>query len=69
MVYLPSGRLDLFLILGCMTSNFLYLNFSTLHSSSLWRTDTTIFSKLNKHSLSNKPPVSNKPYPPQKNIK
>ena len=67
MVYSPTGRLDLFLILGCMTSNFLYLSFSTLYSSSLWRTDTTVFS--NKHSLSNKPPVSNKPHPPQMNIK
>ena len=36
-----------FFILGCMTLNFLYLSFSTLHSSSLWRADTT-FTKLNK---------------------
>ena len=39
-----------------MTSNFLYLSFSTLHSRSLWKTDTTIFTKLNKPPLSNKPP-------------
>ena len=31
MVYLPTGSSDLILILGCMTSNFLYLNFSTLY--------------------------------------
>ena len=36
----------MFLILGCVPSNFLYLRFSTLHSSSLWRTDTAIFAKL-----------------------
>ena len=34
-------------ILGCMTSNFLYLSFSTLYYSSLWRTDTIVFAKLN----------------------
>ena len=27
-----TGSSDLFLILGCMTSNFLYLRFSTLYS-------------------------------------
>ena len=47
MVYSPTGSSDLFLIPGCMTSNFLYLNFSTLYSSSLWRTDTIVFAKLN----------------------
>ena len=52
MVYSPTGSSDLFLILGCMTSNFLYLSFSTFYSSALWRTDTTVFAKLNK------------PYPP-----
>ena len=31
-----------------MTSNFLFLSFSTLHSRSLWRTDTTIVAKFNK---------------------
>ena len=48
MVYSPVGSSDLFLILGCMTSNFLYLNFSTFHASFLWRADSTIFAKLNK---------------------
>ena len=33
---------DLFLILGRTTSNFLYLSFFTLYSSSLWRTDTIV---------------------------
>ena len=35
MVYLPTGSSDLFLILDSMASNFLYLDFSTLYSSSL----------------------------------
>ena len=49
MVYSHAGSSDLFLsILGCMTSNFLYLSFSTWHSGSLWRTDTIVFAKLNK---------------------
>ena len=52
MVYLPTGSSDLFLILSCMTSNFLCLSFSTLHSSSLWRTDTIVWAKLNKPSIS-----------------
>ena len=56
MVYSPTGSLDLFLILGCMTSNFLYLSFSTLYSSSLWRTDTIVFSKLSQ------PPLKYAPY-------
>ena len=44
-----SGSSDLVLILGCMTSNLpKYLSFSTLYSSSLRRTHTIIFSKLNK---------------------
>ena len=33
-----------------MTSNFLYLGLSTLHSSFLWRTDKTIFAQSNKPS-------------------
>ena len=32
-------------------ANFLYLSFSTLRSSSLWRTDTIFFTKLNKPPL------------------
>ena len=47
MAYSPTGSSDLFSILSCMTSNFLYLSFSTLYSSSLWRTDTIAFTKLN----------------------
>ena len=52
MVYLPTASSDFFLILGCMTSNALYLSFSTFYCSSLWRTDTIVFAK------SNKPPSS-----------
>ena len=57
MVYSPTGRSDLILILGCMTSNFLYLSLSTLYSSSLWRTNTVVFAKFIKPSLSIKPPL------------
>ena len=49
MVYLPTGSSDLIPILGCTTSNFLYLSFTTLYSSSFWRTDTIVVSKLNTH--------------------
>ena len=49
--YSPAGSLDLLLILGYMTSDFLYLSFSTLLSSSSWRTGTTFFAKLNKPFL------------------
>ena len=45
MVYSPAGSFDLLFILDCMT---LYLNFSTLHSSSLLWTDTIVCAKLNK---------------------
>ena len=55
-VYLSTGSTDLILILGCMTSNFFYLSFTTLYSSSLWRTDTIVVSQLNTPPLSNKPP-------------
>ena len=57
MVSSPVGSSDLSLILGCMTSNFLYLSFSTLRSSSLWRADTIVYAKLNN---SPPPPLSNK---------
>ena len=50
-----EGRIC-FLAHGCITFNFLYLSFSTLYSSALWRTDTIIFAKLNKSPLSNNPP-------------
>ena len=56
MVSSPVGSSDLSLILGCMTSNFLYLSFSTLRSSSLWRADTIVYAKLNNSP----PPLSNK---------
>ena len=36
---------------------FLYLSFSTLNSSSLWRTDTIVFAKLVKPPVSIKPPL------------
>ena len=55
-VYSPTGSSDLFMILGCMTSNFLYLSFSTLYSSSLWRTDTILWAKLITPALSNNSP-------------
>ena len=58
MVYSPIGSSDLFLNLGCMTLNFLHLSLSTFYSSSLWRTDTIVFAKLNKPHVSVKPPVS-----------
>ena len=40
-------KLILFLVFGCMTSNFICLTFSTLRSSSLWRI-VTIFLSLDK---------------------
>ena len=46
MVYSPTGSSHLFMILG----------FSTLYSSSLWRTDTIVFAKSNKLPLWNKLP-------------
>ena len=58
MVYSPTGSSDLFLNLGCMTLNFLHLSLSTFYSSSLWRTDTIVFAKLNKPHVSITPPVS-----------
>ena len=42
-----AGSFDLFLIFSYMTYNFMYLSFSTLRSSSLWKIDTTTFAKLN----------------------
>ena len=48
MVFSPTGSSDFLVILGCnLTSNFLYLSFSTSYSSSFGRTDTIIFAKLN----------------------
>ena len=44
-----------------MTFNLFYLSVSTLHSSSLWRTDAIVLAKLNKPPLSNMPPVSISP--------
>ena len=54
MVHSSTGSLDLFLILSGMTSNFLYLSFSTLYYSSLWSTVTIVLSP----PLSMKCPVS-----------
>ena len=48
MAYSSTGSSELFLILGCMTSNVLYLSFSTLHFGSFWKIDTIAFAKLNK---------------------
>ena len=65
MVYSPTWSSDLFLILVCISSKFLYFSFSTLPSS-LWRTDTIFFAKLNKPSpLSHKPHVFIKLSPSQ----
>ena len=52
----PAGSSDLFLIFGCMTSNFLYLSFSSLYSCSLWRTYTIVFVKLSPSALLSPPP-------------
>ena len=47
MVFSPTGSSDLLVILGCnLTSNFLYLSFSTSYSSSFGRTDTILISSL-----------------------
>ena len=67
MVYLPTGSSDLSLILSCMTENILYLSFSTLYSSSLWRTDTIAISKLNKPPPLKKSPPSLLSSPPSSN--
>ena len=48
MVYLPTGSSDLILIPGCMTSNLLVLELFLFVLWLFWRTDTIIFSKLNK---------------------
>ena len=64
MVYSPTGSSDLFLILSCMTSEILYLSFSTLYSSSLWRTDTIVRAKFNKPP----PSLLTPPSPHKKNM-
>ena len=46
--FFTTWKFKLFLIFGRMTLDFLFLSFSTLHSSSLWKTDTIFFAKLNK---------------------
>ena len=65
-----AGSSDLFLLIfGCMTSNFMCLNFCTLHSSTLWGDDTIIFAKLKRLTLvSNKPSSINPPPPRQQNV-
>ena len=48
MVYSPSGSLDLFLILSCLTSNLLVLGlFHLAYFCFLWGTNTSIFARLN----------------------
>ena len=48
MVYSPSGSLDLFLILGCLTCNLLVLGFFHLaFLFFLWGTNTSVFARLN----------------------
>ena len=57
MVYSPAGGSDLILILGCMTPKFFVPEiFITLYSSSLWRTDTIVFSKSSKPTSKLRPP-------------
>ena len=69
LVYSPSGSSNLFLNIGCMNSNFctysckLNLSVSTLHSSSLWRTYTIVFAKLNNFPVSK---TTTLPPPPQR---
>ena len=48
MVYLPTGSSDLIPDPRLHDLNFLFLSYSILCSSSLWRTDTIDVSKLNK---------------------
>ena len=61
MVCSPAGSSDLFFIFGCTTSNFLYLRFTFLYTSSFWRTDTIVFVKLKKAPSQISLPVSFKP--------
>ena len=56
---LPTGSLDLFLILSCTTFNFLYLSFFTLFSSCLWRTDTIVQWFQNKPATAEIPRLLN----------
>ena len=51
MVYSPAGSLNLFLILGCLTSNPLVLGLFHL-AFFLWGTNTSVFAKLNKEPIS-----------------
>ena len=61
MVYSCAGSSDLFV----MTSNFSCGRaFSTLHSSTLWKIDTIIFTTLKKSSSLSSPP----PPPPPTNV-
>ena len=48
MVYSRIASSDLLSIFSYMTSNLMYLSFSTLRSSYLWRIDNVIFTKLDK---------------------
>ena len=51
MIYSPTGSSDLFLILGCLTSNLLVLGLFHL-AFFLWGTNTTVFARLNKAPIS-----------------
>ena len=56
MVCSGVGSSDLLLDFGCMTSNLPLLELFTLYSSSLRRTDTTVFGKSNKPPSQIRPP-------------
>ena len=57
MVYLPTGSLGWFWSSAAWPPTFLFVSFSTLYSSSLWRTATIVFSKLNNGPLPNMSPL------------
>ena len=48
MVYSRTASSGLLSIFSYMTSNLIYLSFSTLRSSFLWRIDNVIFINLDK---------------------
>ena len=64
MVFLTAGSSDLFLIISCMTSNFLCLSVSTLHSSwffkeKWYRLFFFLLNWISPQSLLSPPPPSN----------
>ena len=48
MFYSPTGSCDFFLSLAARPPTSCTCSFSTVYSSSLWRTDTIVCNKLNK---------------------